>query len=141
MNLRAILTAVIISCVLSVITLSSYAKSQAASVKEEKRNIVIKINYGDIRPARTIEACYTKGNTALEVLQRVAEVKTHPVGEYVFVVSIDGVEGKRGETAWYYSVDGKSANKLAYSNILNDVNSMKWEYREDVCSRKVDAQN
>jgi len=76
-----------------------------------------------------------------EYAESVAKVKTDTVAGYVFVVSIDGVEGKRGDKAWYYMVDGKEADKLASSNILNDADLMKWEYKKDTCSEKVDKDN
>lgn len=105
------------------------------------KKIVVEIDYGDLRPSRTAEAPWIEGRTVLEVLQTVAIVETHPVGQYVMVTSIDGVKGKRGEMAWYYMVDGKSAEKIAYSKIANDAEHIKWVYKKDVCSWKVDSQN
>ncbi|MDP3786011.1 MAG: DUF4430 domain-containing protein [Candidatus Omnitrophota bacterium] len=135
MVIKARLTAVIVAamCVLSAAISASYAIS--------KDNIVVEIDYGGVRPSRTAEAPLLKGRTALEVLESVAKVKTNTVAGYVFVVSIDGVEGKRGDKAWYYMMDGKKSDKLASSNILNDVSRMKWEYKKDTCSEKVDKDN
>ncbi|MFH0772320.1 MAG: DUF4430 domain-containing protein [Candidatus Omnitrophota bacterium] len=126
-----------ILCVLSVMVSSSYASGED-SVEVSAKNIIVEIDYGGLRPSRTIETPRVEGRTALEVLQSVAEVKTHPVGEYVFVTSVDGVEGKRGEMAWYYTVDGKSADKLAYSAVLDNTSCVKWEYKKDICSGTVD---
>ena len=126
-------------CLLSMTILaSSCATDKQSYMRGKGKKIAVEINYGDARLSRTIETSWMKGRTALEVLLSVAEVKTHPVNEHVFVTSIDGVEGKRGDMAWYYTVNGKPAKKLAYSYILTDANSMKWEYRKDVCSKKVD---
>ena len=130
--------AVVILCISSVAIFESYADNQTSCIDDNRKNIVVEIDYGDIRPSRVVEAPGVKGRTALEVLQTVATVETHPVGRYVFVVSIDGVKGKRGETAWYYTVDDKSADKLAYSNVLDDTERMRWMYKKDVCSGKVD---
>jgi hypothetical protein len=74
----------------------------------------------------------------LEALQTVAAVETHPVGKYVFVTSIDGVKGTRGETAWHYTVDGESPGELAYSKVLAGTEHVTWVYKKDVCSWKVD---
>ena len=126
--------AVAVLCISSVIMLESWADNQVLDSKK----IVVEIDYGDVRSSRTIEALRAKDRTILEVLQTVATVETHPVGQYVFVISIDGVKGKRGETAWYYTVDGKSAGKLAYSNVLNDAGHIKWVYKKDICSWRVD---
>lgn len=129
----------ILLCVLSMAILaSSCATDKQSYMRGKGKKIAVEIDYGDARSPRTIETTWMEGRTALEVLLRVAEVKTHPVNEHVFVISIDGVEGKRGDMAWYYTVNDKPAKKLAYSNVLTDANSMKWEYREDVCSKTVD---
>ena len=125
-------------CILPVTTLELWADNQTSHVNGDSKNIVVEIDYGDVRLPRTVEVSWVKGRSALEVLQTVATVETHPVGQYVFVVSIDGVKGKRGETAWYYTVDGESADKLAYSNVLDDTKRIKWVYKKDVCSGKVD---
>lgn len=110
----------------------------AIQANGEDRKITVEIDYGNNRPSRTVETSSEKGRTALEVLQAVATVETHPVNQYVFVTAIDKVEGKRGEMAWYYEVDGKSADKLAYSNVIGDAKRIKWTYKKDVCSEKVD---
>lgn len=111
----------------------------AIQANGEDKKITVEIDYGSVRPSRTVEAALAKDRTALEVLQAVATVETHPVNQYVFVTAIDKVEGKRGEMAWYYEVDGKSADKLAYSNVINDAKCIKWTYKKDVCSCKVDG--
>lgn len=129
--------AVFILCIFSVIAL---ANEQPSNTNATGKNITVEIDYGNIRPSRTVIVPRTKDRTILEVLQTIAEVKTHPADQYVFVVSIDGIEGKRGEMAWYYTVNDKSPDKLAYSNILNNkINHIKWTYKKDVCSKKVDG--
>lgn len=127
--------AMVILCITSVITLESWANNQTL----DSEKIIVEIDYGSIRLSRTAEAIWVKDMTVLEILQTVATVETHPVNQYVFVISIDGVEGKRGEMAWYYTVDGKSAGELAYSKILNNAGNIKWIYKKDVCSLKVDG--
>lgn len=135
------LIAIVILCISSVTILKSWADTQTSYVNENSKSIVVEIDYRDIRPSRTAKIPRVNGKTALEVLQAAAKVKTHLVGQYIFVVSIDGVEGKRGEMAWYYTVNGKSADKLAYSNTLNDnVNHIGWIYKKDVCSMEVDGE-
>lgn len=140
MNQIVKLAVLVMLCILSVIVVKSFAIDQILSANEANRNVIVEIDYGNIRPPRTVEASFIKNRTVLEILQAVAKVETHPVGQYVFVVSIDGVEGKRGEMAWYYTVDGKSADKLAYLNVLDNANYIKWTYKKDTCSEKVDKQ-
>ena len=131
------LIAVVALCISSMTILESWADNRISAGKK----IVVEIDYGDIRPSRTVEVPWVEDRTVLEVLQTVAIVETHPVGQYVMVTSIDGVEGKRGEMAWYYTVNGKSAEKIAYSKVANDAEHIKWTYKKDVCSWKVDSQN
>ena len=115
------------------------AGDHGSYVNEGDKKVVMEIDYGNIRPSRIMEVASVKGKTVLEVLQTVAAVATHPVGKYVFVTSIDGVEGKRGETAWYYTVDDKSSEELAYTKVLNGTERIKWTYKKDVCSGKIDG--
>ena len=96
------------------------------------------IDYGSAHETREAETQWTEGVTALEVLQSVAQVETHQVKDYIFVTSIDGVKGKRGDKAWYYEINGKHADKLAFRRVLNKDDSTKWIYKQDVCSPKVD---
>jgi hypothetical protein len=112
----------------------------AGTVCSYAQALEIKIDYGKTRPSRTVTVALEKGDTALMALMKAAPVRTDPVGEYVFVTAIDGVEGKRGDIAWYYTLDGKSAKNLAYRQTLDaDVKSMCWALTRDVCSEKVDG--
>jgi hypothetical protein len=126
-----------IALVLSVMVLPAYGVCK--TIANNKKSIVVDIDYGRVAVSRTVTASWVKGMTALEILQSVAEVKTKPVGEYVFVVAIDGVEGKRGDMGWYYEVNGNSSDKLAYSKVLNNADHVRWVYKKDVCSGKVDG--
>ena len=96
------------------------------------------IDYGGTHETREAETQWTEGVTALEVLQSVAQVEIHQVKDYIFVTSIDGVKGKRGDKGWYYEINGKRADKLAFRRVLNNGDSTKWIYKKDVCSPKVD---
>ena len=123
----------------SAVVLEAQTVDQRSYDNENYKKIVFEIDYGSIRPYKTVEVPLVKGKTVLELLKTVATVKTLRVGKFVFVVSIDGIEGKRGEMAWYYSVDDKSPVELAYSKILNGTERVKWSYKKDVCSWKVDG--
>lgn len=101
--------------------------------------IQVEIDYGSLRPSRAVEATWKEGRTALAVLQSVATVETHPVGSYVFVTSIDGVSAKRGETAWYYTLNDKPTGELAYTKVPAAGERVKWVHKKDVCSWKVDG--
>jgi hypothetical protein len=100
--------------------------------------VTVEINYGDQKTAETIQVECLEPMTALEALQHAADVKTHPVAQYVFVVSINGIEGIRGNMAWYYTVNGKKP-KLAISQLVKAGDTISWRYVKDVCSATVDC--
>jgi predicted nuclease with RNAse H fold len=137
MRRKTVIVAMAVFGVVFTAALSARAETRK-SVKGNAEKIVVEIDYGDVQPPRTAEVLSMKGKTVLEVLQAAAVVETHPVGQYVFVTSIDGVAGKRGETAWYYTIDGNSAKELAFSKTLKGNERVKWIYKKDVCSWKVD---
>ncbi len=112
----------------------------AAVCASESVNVNVGIDYGNVRHPRGVETEWKEGVTALEVLQSIAQVETHLVGKHVVVTSIDGVIGKRGDMAWYYEINGKRADKLAFARVLNKNESTRWIYKKDVCSPKVDKE-
>jgi hypothetical protein len=77
----------------------------------------------------------------LEALQKAADVRTHPVGSYVFVTEIDNVAAERGKMAWYYKINQKKPEKLAIEQIVNPGDTISWRFVEDVCSKTVDGPN
>lgn len=113
------------------------ACTQVESTKEGA--IVVEIDYGTQKEMKTVQTTCTEGTTALVALMKSAEVVTHPVGSHVFVTSIDSVAGERGITAWYYKINGQSAKELAVSNKLSIGDTVRWIYKEDVCSKTVDG--
>ena len=105
----------------------------AADSDTSPKPITVTIDYGGERPARTVTTTYLPGVTALQLLQQVAQVKTYRLGEYLFIRSIDGVAGKRGEMGWFYSVDGVSSKSVAGRRILTDAERMTWRYKVAAC--------
>lgn len=99
--------------------------------------VTIEINYGEQKDAQRIQVDYAKNMTALEALMHAADVKTIPVGQYVFVSSINGVDGIRGKMAWYYTLNGQKP-KLAIHQPIKAGDTIKWQYVMDVCSGTVD---
>ena len=91
--------------------LAACQSNNQLSDNEQVGNVYVQIKYSDSLMITDSTAWYD-GITALTALQSVAEVKTHPVGQYVFVTAIDSVAGQRGIKAWYYKVNGKSPGKL-----------------------------
>lgn len=131
-------TIVMSICLLAAVMGISFTGTRAAAVVAE-RKIKVVIEYGNGHTPRTVAASVVPGQTVLGALQQVATVETHPVDQYVFVTAIDGIQGKRGEMAWYYTIDGAKADTLAAANVLTDqVEQITWSYQKDVCSCTVD---
>jgi hypothetical protein len=132
----------IIAIVLGILTatvLDAQADMRTPPAPANQKDTIVEIDYGNGKPSRIMRIAPAQGKTVLEILQTVATVETHPVGPYVFVVSIDGVQGRRGETAWYYTIDDRAATELAYSKRLDGTEGrIKWSYQKDVCSWRVD---
>ena len=105
-----------------------------------RESVNVRIDYGSAHQSREVEAQWKEGITALEALQSVAQVETHQTGDYIFVTSIDGVKGRCGDMAWYYEINGKRADRLAYERVLDKDESTRWIYTRDVCSPKVDKE-
>ncbi len=79
--------------------------------------------------------------SALEALQMVALVATHPVGEYVFVDEINGVKNIKELNAWYFTVNDVPSKTLAINRQLEKGDVVKWIYKTDVCSKTVKSKN
>lgn len=103
----------------------------------DSQKITVEIDYGGVQQNRKVEIPWKQGITALEALQSVAKVETRKIGEHLLVTSIDGVEGKKGDKAWYYDISGKRATSFANKCILREGDHMRWEYTKDVCIPKV----
>ncbi|WP_163323299.1 DUF4430 domain-containing protein [Draconibacterium mangrovi] len=101
--------------------------------------VTVEIDFGSLKhPKLKIETNWKEGLSALEALQFVAEVKTHPVGQYVFVDEIDGVKGVPNQSVWYYKINGEPAKKIATDQPLKNGDIITWIYKQDVCSSKED---
>lgn len=138
MRRKAGIIVIATTCIILTIVLCAHSEEHSP-VSKSAKNIVIEIDYGGNRPSRTANVSSMGGKTVLEALQTVARVETSPVDQYVFVTAIDGVVGKRGENAWYYTVDSNLPRELAFTKILEGNERVKWIYKKDVCSFKVDG--
>lgn len=101
--------------------------------------VTVVIDYAGLKPAETKTVEWREGMTALVALQSVAEVMTHPIKDYIFVKSINGLEQIRGEKAWYYTVNDEKSKELAVTNVLKSGDVMTWIYKTDICSATVDG--
>ncbi len=137
---RRILAFKLLALPLAIAILSASCSSTKETEKNKSVSLKIEIDYGGIPGAVQKDLVWTHGNpTALEAVQAVAKVNTRPIGKYIFVSSIDGIETRRREKAWYYTVNGKSPGKLAVWNELKDGDTVRWIYKKDVCSPKIDG--
>lgn len=102
-----------------------------------EENAIVTIDFAGIKPTKTIEVKQTPGMTALELLEAAAKVTTKHAGKYIFITSIDGVKSTPKKMGWFYEVDGKRAKKTASSYILENIKTMRWEYRTDNCLNRL----
>ncbi|WP_345974466.1 DUF4430 domain-containing protein [Sulfurimonas sp. HSL3-7] len=130
--LRALITSVLFVLLPSALC-ASPDKTAKPSHLETQKSITVEIDYGGLRPARSVKTSYVEGMSALQLLQQVAEVKTHKVGAFVFVRSIDKIKSERGKMGWFYSIDGVAAKTLAKSRLLENAKEMKWSYQVEAC--------
>ena len=101
-----------------------------------KNIITIKVNYADKKPAETFQVKWQEGMTALIAVQSCASVTTHPVKDYIFIRTINGVSTVIGKRAWYYTVNDESTDTLAFRYFLKPGDTVEWIYKKDVCSNK-----
>ena len=127
----------IISIVFGILTPFLFSKCTMEKHEVENSLLTIEIDYG-VGNQRTISTEWEDGLTALEALQHVATVETHPVGQYVFVATIDSVKGVCGYKVWYYTINGEPAKKLAINKIVSPADTISWIYKTDVCSGKTE---
>jgi hypothetical protein len=120
------------------ITLPIIFSSCMTNSKDSEISVTVQISYGVQKAFRDTVIKVSAGVSALEALQYVSYVETHPKGKYVFVKSVDNVEGVRGVMAWYYEVNHQSTKRLAINQPLQDGDVLTWIYKTDVCSCKVD---
>ncbi len=116
-------------------------ESKPSSSSPSAKTVVVEVDFGSRKEMKQVTLEWESNLTALETLQKVAEVKTHPVGDYVFVTEIDQVESERGKMAWYYTINGKSPKRLAIHQQVKAGDTIRWRYVKDVCSEKVDGVN
>lgn len=95
--------------------------------------LILNIDYAGLKENENISVRYTKGETALEVLQRAANVKTKHLGRHIFVISINEVTSTPNKMGWFYKINNIEAKKMASSTILGEVLCMQWVYRQDNC--------
>jgi hypothetical protein len=117
----------------AMLLLLSTASPAAETTAGTEKPITVTIDYGGQRPARSVTTRYLPGINAMQLLQQVAEVRTYRLGEHTFIRSIDGLEGKRGEMGWFYSIDGVSAKRVAGKRVLTDAERMTWRYKVAAC--------
>lgn len=113
--------------------------TDAISAKAKLSTVTVEVNYGENKYLHKVEVPWVEGMTALEALEHAAKVSTHPVGNYVFVISINGVEAERGVMAWYYRINNQKTNELAIRKKIKSGDVITWLYTKDVCSATVDT--
>jgi hypothetical protein len=95
--------------------------------------IEVAIVYGADRPVKKITAEYENGISALELLSKVAKIRTSETGKYTFVRSIDSKRLVKGSYGWFYMIDGKEMDTMSSGYKLQNNKSMTWIYKVEEC--------
>ena len=107
------------------------------SFSADNEKVTIQIEFNGSNHNIEKEVAYTENMSALDALMYVAEIQTHPVGEYVFVDEINDVRNIKGMNAWYFTINGEPSKTLAINCNLADGDVVKWIYKKDVCSKTI----
>lgn len=99
--------------------------------------ITVTIVYDDDKEDKTVTTTYENGETALDILAKVATIKTSKTGKYNFVRSIDGRVSQKGKFGWFYLIDDKSVHKMASNFKLHNNKTMTWIYKVEDCYKAV----
>ena len=100
-----------------------------------KENALITISHTIVsrqKPAKDFEKIQiAKGSTELEILKKIAIVKTSGQGKNAFVASINNQEASaQAREFWAFYVNGKQAKVGAGSYILQDNDKIEWKIEE-----------
>ena len=120
---------------ISIFAIGSQAQMQT---QEQTKFVTVELDYGGIKTNESMQVKWYKGMTAMTALQKCATIESYPVKEYIFVTTINGVRTNKGIKAWYYTVNGESIHKLAFRYYAKPNDTIRWIYKEDVCSGKID---
>jgi len=89
--------AMAIFCILLAGVYEARADEQSAYTHESNKKIVVEIDYGTMRQTRIAEVPSGQGKTALEVLQTVATVETHPAANMSLLLPSMGLRVRGGK--------------------------------------------
>lgn len=104
------------------------------SCQSRQTTVIVKITDTFSGNSKEVKVTGKNKLTALEALQYAATVETHPVGNYVFVTSIDSLKAEKFNTAWYYKIKGKSPGVLAINRMVKEGDTIEWIFTRDNCS-------
>lgn len=110
------------------------------SAQRQDSLVRVVIDYGTLRPSETHEVKWYEGLTAMSALQACATVESHPRAGYVFVWAINHLALEPGKWAWYYTLNGKRATRVALHQRLQPRDEVAWQYRTDVCTPKKEVE-
>lgn len=100
---------------------------------QAQEKVTVTINYGEEKLSQAFQVNWQEGMTAMLAVQSCANVTTHPVKDYIFVSTINGISTVAGKKAWYYTVNNESTHKLAFRYPVNPGDTVEWIYKKDVC--------
>ncbi len=95
--------------------------------------VIVLIKYGPDRPQETHAVEWEKGLTAQLALQHCAKVETQALKKWIFVSGINGYYNEKDGKVWYYYVNNRRADKMAYQYPVADKDTILWTYTPNMC--------
>lgn len=93
-----------------------------------KKGISVSVDYGVTHPYLFTTIAWTEGLTALQAIQKVAEVQTSGEGKNEAVESINGVVKKPGSMDWVFDVNDVPTGNPPGSSLLQPGDVLRWIY-------------
>jgi hypothetical protein len=81
-----------------------------------------------IKPSASVKTNFTEGDTALDLLKKTVDFKTHGEGKSAFVLEIDNIKADDNKSEfWAFYVNGKLAEVGAGSYHLKNNDKIEWK--------------
>lgn len=96
----------------------------------QDQTVTVGIDFGARRYYETKTVSWKEGMTVLNALQSAIRLETRPMGDDIYVTSIDGVAERKDEKGWLFDVNGKMGDTFANKTPLNPGDYVRWNYSD-----------
>ncbi len=96
-------------------------------------HVTVTVDFGGEREAKTIQAPWTEGMTALDALRAAAVLEESKRDDMVMVLSIDGVAARSDGPVWLYLINDAPVMKMSNLVSVSRGDRVVWQYRAPDC--------